>query len=149
MVPEDLLMIALLPLLGGWALWLLWKRYQLQSRARMQRDETFRHLIDKFGSAEELADFLQSEAGRRLLEDPVGPAGRPGSPSRRLLLGGVLLSALGVAFFVNGLRYRGMTDINFVREALGFANWATIFGTLGAALLLLAALFHFLVQRRP
>ncbi len=147
MVLEDVILIAAAPLLAGWVLWLLFKRHQLQVHARMQRNETFNRLIDKFGTARELIDFLQTETGRRLLEDPLASPAHPALRARRLVLGGFILAALGGAFMLNALRYRGMTDINFVNEAIGLNNWGTIFISCGVALLVSAAVSHLMSKR--
>jgi hypothetical protein len=148
MVLEDVVLIAVVPLLAGWILWLLFKRHQLHVQVRLRRDETFQRLIEKFGTAKELVDFLETDAGRKLLEDPLNPAAHSFARARRFVLAGVVLIALGAAFFVNALRYRGMTDINFVNEAIGLNNWGTIFTSGGVALLVIAALFRLMAGRR-
>ena len=147
MVTEDAILITVMPLLAGWVLWLLFKRHQLHVRARMQRNETFDRLIDKFGTSREFVEFLQTETGRKLLEDPLAEPVHPMARARRFVPGGVILIALGGAFFVNALRYRGMTDINFVNEAIGLNNWGTIFVSGGAALLVIALLSHLMARR--
>ncbi len=147
MVLEDVVLIAVTPLLAGWVLWLLFKRHQLHTQARMQRNGTFNRLIDKFGTAQEFVDFLHTEAGRKFLEDPLTTPVNPMARVRRFVLGGVILIALGGAFFVNAFRYRGMTDINFVNEAIGLGNWGTIFTSCGVALLVIAGLSRLMARR--
>lgn len=148
MVIEDVVLIVVAPLLAGWVCWLLFRRHQLHVQVRMRRDETLRLLIEKFDTGPEFVDFLASDAGRRLLEDPIGPPANPAARTHRFMAAGVVLIALGGAFFVNALRYRGMTDINFVNEAIGLNNWGTIFVSGGGALLVAAALTHLMTRRR-
>ncbi|HEU4365939.1 MAG TPA: hypothetical protein VFT13_10810 [Candidatus Krumholzibacteria bacterium] len=147
MVLEDALLIVVIPPLAGWVLWLLFKRHQLQTQTRLRRNETLNRLIDKFGTSKEFVDFLQTEAGRKFLEDPLAESVHPAARVHRFVLGGVILIALGGAFFVNALRYRGMTDINFINEAIGLNNWGTIFTSCGVALLVIALLSYLMARR--
>ena len=69
-----------------------------QRRAELQA-EVQTKLIDRFGSAPELVDFLQSPAGRQFV---TGVQGVPGAMARERILSGftrsIVLSMLGVAF---------------------------------------------------
>jgi len=147
MVFEDVILIAVAPLLAGWVLWLLLKRHQIHVEAGTRHNEAFSRLIEKFGTAKEFVDFLETDAGRKLLDDPLAGSGHPAARARRYVFGGVLLMAVGGAFFVNALRYRGMTDINFVNEAIGLNNWGTIFVSCGAALLVISAASYLIARR--
>ena len=147
MVVEEAIMIVATALFAAWALWLLFRRYQIQAQARMQRTETFNRMIDKFSTSTELVDFLQTETGRKFLEDPVASHVHPMTNVRRSIQGGAILFVLGGAMFVNALRLRGETDINFVREAMGMNYWGTIFVACGVGLLVAAGLSHALAKR--
>ena len=79
-------------------------RTQLQSR--LQRDlvekqtSVQRHLLDRFESPQELANYLQSESGQKFLEVP---SVEKGSSLERVLgsvRAGILMTALGIAFYV-------------------------------------------------
>jgi hypothetical protein len=147
MIIEEAIVMVMGPLLIGWVLWLVFRRYQLQAHARVQRTESFNRLIDKFGTAKEFVDFLQSDAGRKLLEDPITPPANPMSSVRRFIQGGIILIALGGALLLNATRLRGETDINFIREAMGMNYWGTIFLGGGVALMIVAAVSYFLAKR--
>ena len=146
MVEEVVLMISVTAL-TAWILWLVFKRFQVQTVARAQRAETFNRLIDKFGTAQEFVDFLQSDAGRKILEDPLTPRPDPKTSVRRFVASGIILIALGKALLLNALRLRGQTDINFVREAMGLNYWGTIFVGGGAALMLVGVVWYFMAKR--
>ncbi len=147
MIVEELVLMVAVTLLTAWILWLVFKRFQVQTHARAQRTETFNRLIDKFGTAQEFVDFLQSDAGRRVLEDPVAPPADPRTSVRRYVACGIILLALGKALLLNALRLRGQTDVNFVREAMGLNYWGTIFVGGGAALILVGILWYFMAKR--
>ena len=147
MIIEEVVMMVTVPALAGWVLWLVFRRYQLHVHARLQRTETFNRLIDKFGTAKEFVDFLQTDAGRKVLEDPIAPPVSPMSSVRRFIQGGIVLIALGGALLLNALRLRGETDINFIREAMGMNYWGTIFLGGGVALMIVAAVTYFLGKR--
>jgi hypothetical protein len=69
-----------------------------QRRAELQA-EVQAKLIDRFGSAPELVDFLQSPAGRQFVS---GVQGVPGALARERIMSGftrsIVLSMLGAAF---------------------------------------------------
>jgi hypothetical protein len=147
MIAEEVVMMVAVAALTAWILWLVFRRYQVQTVARAQRTETFNRLIDKFGTAKEFVDFLQSDAGRKVLEDPIAPPADPKTSVRRFVACGIILLALGKALLLNALRLHGQTDINFVREAMGLNYWGTIFVGGGAALMLVAVVWYFMAKR--
>jgi hypothetical protein len=147
MMIEEVVMLVMVPVFAGWVLWLVFRRYQLQTQARVQRTETFNRLIDRFGTAKEFVDFLQSDAGRKILEDPIAPRVQPMSSVRRFIQSGIILLGLGGALLLNALRLRGESDINYVREAMGMNYWGTIFLGGGVALMIVAVVSYFLAKR--
>ena len=138
MIVEETIMMIALPALAAWALWLLFRRHQLGIRIQEQRIETINRLIDKFGTAKELVDFLQTDAGRRLLDDPHQSAANPRTSVLRYVQAGIILTVLGAAFLISGLRPVDPTDINYIREAAERTDWATLFLSLGLGLWLVA-----------
>jgi hypothetical protein len=92
-------------------------------RAKIRhRTEVQKELIAKFASAQELAAFLNSDAGKLLLrgakDDPVWkePTPRPVDEQIGIAIGwGVLVLAVGVAVFV----VRGLNVPSAVLTALG------------------------------
>jgi hypothetical protein len=147
MIVEELVLMVAVTALAAWILWLVFKRFQVQTHARAQRTETFNRLIDKFGTSKEFVDFLQSDAGRKVLEDPISPPTDPRASVRRFVACGIILLAVGKALLLNALRLRGQTDLNFVREAMGMNYWGTIFVGGGAALILVGILSYFMAKR--
>lgn len=147
MIVEEVVLMIAVTALTAWILWLVFKRFQVQTHARAQRTETFNRLIDKFGTAKEFVDFIQSEAGRKVLEDPISPPTDPRTSVRRFVACGIILLAVGKALLLNALRLHGQTDINFVREAMGMNYWGTIFVGGGAALILVGILSYVMAKR--
>ena len=147
MIVEEVVMMLAVAGLAAWVLWLLFKRHQLHAQARLLRSETFNRLVDKFGTAKEFVDFLQTDAGRKFLEDPIGPPVHPLTSVRRFVQGGVVLLVLGAALLVNALRLRNETDINYIQQAMGLNYWGTIFLGGGAALLIVAVVSYVLAKR--
>ena len=97
MILEELVLMVAVTTLTAWILWLVFRRFQVLTHARAQRTETFNRLIDKFGTAREFVDFLQSDAGRKVLEDPIAPPTDPRTSVRRFVQGGIILLGLGPA----------------------------------------------------
>ncbi|HEU4928567.1 MAG TPA: hypothetical protein VFU38_01955 [Candidatus Krumholzibacteria bacterium] len=147
MIVEEVVLMVAVTALTAWILWLVFRRFQVQTNARAQRTETFNRLIDKFGTAKEFVDFIQSDAGRKVLEDPIAPPADPKTSVRRFVASGIILLAVGKALLLNALRLRGQTDINFVREAMGMNYWGTIFVGGGAALILVGIVSYFMAKR--
>lgn len=147
MILEEVVLVVAVTALTAWILWLVFRRYQVQTYARAKHTETFNRLIDKFGTAKEFVDFLQSDAGRKVLEDPITPPTDPRASVRRFVQCGIILLGLGTALLLNALRLRDQSDINFVREAMGLNYWGTIFVGGGAALMIVAVVSHYLAKR--
>lgn len=71
----------------------------VRREAKLQRQaELSRSVLEKFGSGEELSAFLQTDAGRRLL-DP--PSKGPTNPKQRIIgsvEGGAIVGVMGLGF---------------------------------------------------
>ena len=76
-----------------------------EKQARIQaRTDLHRHLLDKFGSGTELSQFLETDGGRRMIED-LGKSGvNPRARAQRPMIAGVVLTCLGVAFLLLTVR---------------------------------------------
>ncbi len=82
---------------------IVWFRTR-EKQARVQaRTELHKHLLDKFGSGTELAQFLETEGGKKMIED-LGKGESPKERTVRPVIAGTVLTCLGVAFLV--LTYR-------------------------------------------
>ncbi len=122
----------------GWIFWVIATNVRMiklgKAHAEMQAN-----LLERLGSSQELLAFLQTDAGRRLLEAPP-PAPEPSrNPTGRILTSvqaGILLTAIGAAFFATSGTYFG-TKVSF--EILGFLGVC-----LGAGFLVSAATTYIL-----
>jgi hypothetical protein len=105
--------------------------------AKLQRQaELSRHILERFGSAQELTAFLQTEAGHRLL-DPAPKS--PSNPKRRIIASvesGLILGLLGLAFLYLAAVHE--------RQAI----WAALFLLGLSAGLLLSAYVGYVLSRK-
>jgi uncharacterized membrane protein len=103
-----------------------------QARLRAQA-EVQKHLLDKFGSGQEFAAFLETKGGQKFLDELSSP--RPSVRERMVksLSAGVILSALGVGCLALAL---------FVRGQHGLIFPAVIVLALGAGFLIVAFISH-------
>lgn len=106
----------------AWFVWLDAKRRQalVQARSELQN-----RLLEKFASPQDVAQFLQTEGGRRFLQGLTSEHRHTG---RRILWAmqiGVVLSCLGLAAIGLGFVYPGRN---------GDGNAGVILGALGLAL---------------
>jgi hypothetical protein len=115
--------VAVAAIIGATSLYL--GRQRLLASALRERELTIRQLTERWGSAEEFVAFASSPQAAPLFATIDAPA----ALSRRLLsmVGtALLLLALGIGFWINGLSLRGETDINFIREAANERWWGTL-----------------------
>lgn len=114
----------------------LWAAAARQRNLIKAQAELQSRLLDKLGSSDELVRYLESGAGRQLLEAPPVERTRPHARVLAALQTGVILGMAGAAFLFLGGR--------FPDDAEGY----TVLGTLGLALgvgfLASGALAHFL-----
>lgn len=111
---------------------------RLRENARAWVDLQSR-LVDKFGSAEEVVRYLESDAGRKLVE---GQASSPIAPHTRILDSihiGLLVLAGGV-----GMVFTGIVTDDRTREF--FQTLGTIAILLGAGFLVSAGVSWFLLK---
>lgn len=100
---EEIVMLMVMPaflVVTAWAFRVLLD-FMRQRRTSRYQYEVQTKLLDKFGTAPELLDYLKSESGARFLESSMTEP-RPHPQSRILgsMQTGVVLSALGVGFLV-------------------------------------------------
>ena len=148
----EITLMVILPALVAWALWLLYKRHELKTRLKLERAAALNRLIDKAGTSEEVVDFLKSDAGARLFDEPA-----PEAQSRmhlvRFIMGGVVLAMLGAAFLMSARLAASSLganpDLNFLREVMEKKEWAILFLSLALSLWLVALIYHVANRRRP
>ena len=119
-------------------IWVIATNIRITKLGRAQA-EMQANLLEKLGSSQELLAFLQTETGRRLLEAaPPSPEPRR-NPLGRILTSmqaGIILAAMGGAFFATSGAYFGITA-SF--QILGFLGVC-----LGAGFLVSAAATYIL-----
>ncbi len=80
-----------------------------EKQARIQaRTDLHKHLLDKFGSGTELSQFLETEGGRKMIEDLGRGEASPKTGAARAMIAGAVLSCLGVAFLLLTFRERDL-----------------------------------------
>jgi hypothetical protein len=128
------LLTALVLAFAAFLLWLGSRSYKASTQLRMQRAESFNRLLERFSSAKEFTDFLQTEEGKKFLGDPL-PASRTSSNRiLRLIQYGIVIFALGVGCLINAYRLRDFTDLHYASQAQDCQFWG-IFGVIiGVAL---------------
>jgi hypothetical protein len=105
---QESIMFACMTVLAGFVLWLLFRRKQTIHHLEYHRLEVLNKMIDKYGSSAEFISFMQTDAGKRLIQNANGqPNGKPsGSVSvLRFIQVGVMLFVLGGGFMAQADMY--------------------------------------------
>lgn len=115
---------------------LVWFGHRSGSIRTREQADIRKRLLDKFGSGQELTEFLGTPQGQSFLKDQEMSAN--GSPRSRIVgltVAGVILTMLGAAFFaLMGMKH-------------AFVYPASIIGALGIGILLAAAIAHRLYKK--
>ena len=86
----------------GWLAWVIASNVRRSKVARVQA-EVHAKLFDKFGSSQDLLDYLRSEAGQRFLESATIEHARPFGRILGSIQAGVILTLVGIGFlFLRG-----------------------------------------------
>jgi hypothetical protein len=152
MFESDTIMMIAAAALAGWVLWLLYKRHELRARLKLERAAALNRLIEKAGTSQEVVDFLKSETGNRLFDEPA-PEAQSRTHLVRFIAGGVILALLGAAFLMSArlatANLGTNPDLNVIREVLEKKEWAILFLSLALSLWLVALIYHVMTRRRP
>jgi hypothetical protein len=131
-------LIVAISLIGSFVLVIvvIWGEFKRREAKLQRQAELARRVLERFGSGEELNAFLQTEAGRRLLDpSPKGPS----NPKHRIIgsvEGGLIVGLMGLGFLYVAAKHE--------REAI----WAAMFFLgLGAGLLVSAYVGYLLSKR--
>lgn len=108
-------------LIGGWIVRSLLATWRYSRLVKAQADIQSR-LLDKIGGSDEMIRYLESGAGRQLLEAPPAEQARPYGRILGSLQAGVILALAGAGFL--------FLRAQFPEEGDGFV----VLGTLGLAL---------------
>ena len=72
-----------------------------QKQTRVQaRTELHKHLLDKFGSGTELGQFLETEGGKKMIEDLGTDRVSPKERALKHVVAGTVLTCLGAGFLI-------------------------------------------------
>lgn len=110
------------PFMFGWIAWTIFSTIRRYKIAKLQADVQTK-LLDKFSSSQELLTYVDSDAGKRLLDSLAVEQQRTGSPHARII--GALQA--GVILIVFGLGLASMSSTEpgqhgfFISGALTFA----------------------------
>jgi hypothetical protein len=143
-IAESLTMFALVALVG-WVLWLFHKRHEMHARIKLERTAALTRLIDKAGSSQEVVEFLKSDPGSRLFDDPA-PERQSHSHLVRFIAGGVVLAMFGAAFLMSARL--AAANLGSLREVLEKKEWAILFLSLALSLWLVGLVYHLASRRR-
>ncbi|HET7696552.1 MAG TPA: hypothetical protein VFK57_12640 [Vicinamibacterales bacterium] len=132
--------------LSAWVAWLVYRRSVRGVEERARNHAVVERILDRFASADELLAFVRSDEGKQLLYGRAGTA-NPRRSVIRFVQVGIVVFSLGVAFLANAIRLAGETDINFIRKVEDLRYWGTAGVSVGAGLLVVAAVSHLMARR--
>ncbi len=102
-----------------------------EKQARVQaRTELHKHLLDKFGSGTELAQFLETEGGRKMIGDLGKDRSSPKERALKLVIAGTVLTCLGAGFLILMYEDSDMVIPGGLSMALGIGFLIAAFATL-------------------
>ena len=79
---------------------IMWLVFRGEHQKMQARTERHKQLLDKFGSGTELSEFLETDGGKKMLEDLARGSVTPEQRALRLMIAGSVLTCLGVAFLI-------------------------------------------------
>ena len=144
-IHEETYMFLGVLLLVGWVIYLVFRRYQVISEARTKRAEAFNKLVEKFSSAQEFSAFLETENGKKFIEDPIPAPGHPYGKVLRYIQAGILSLLIGFAYWINASRINS-TDPNYIHQMMDSNYWGTLAVFLGIGLLVVAGITFVLTR---
>lgn len=120
----------------GFFIWMVGDIIRRSKLAKAQSDMQTK-LIDKFGSSQELLDYMKTEAGQRFIQAPpveAPPQRNPYSRILRSITAGTILTFLGI----------GLLSIDSYAGGHGFSVFGTIGLAIGLGFLVSAGISYFL-----
>jgi len=145
-IHEETYMMLGVAVLVGWLLYLLFRRFQVNAEARMKRTDAFNKLVEKFSTAKEFTEFLQTENGKKFIEDPLPKPPNPLGKVLRFLQAGVLFVMIGFAYWINAERLKSATDENYVHQMMDSNYWGTLAIFIGLGLIVVAGISFVLTR---
>jgi hypothetical protein len=120
--------------LGGGLIYLIFATLRRRQQNVMQK-----HLLDKFSSAHDFAEFLQSPAGQNY----VASLSDPGTTEQKSILGSV---RLGIVLFFAGGAFFAMRG-NYPQELNAIRGVGMLLCMLGVGFLVSALASHFIAKK--
>lgn len=148
---QESIMFACMTALVGFAFWLLFRRRQTAMHLEYHRLEVLNKMIDKYGTSGEFIAFMQTEAGKRLLQQSNGSAPSGRTTVLRFVQVAVMVFVLGAGFMAASGSYANATDPNDLRKALDMEYWGQMcfFLAIGLGIVaVITALFNKQNERR-
>lgn len=121
---EDIVLIIILPItiaFWGWVVWAILEWRKMRHKSMLQNK-----IVDKFSSAQELNDFLQSQEGNKFLNFIKFNCLAPREKILSSLSKGVIFSTLGIALVIIGqifteeMKYFNAFGIVIIALGVGF-----------------------------
>jgi hypothetical protein len=134
-MPEDLVIFPIIFVLFGFVVWTVFSTIRRYKTAKLQAGLQTK-LLEKFSSGQELLAYVQSDAGRQLMESLTMEQRTPHGRILGAAQAGVILVLLGLALLFLRGRVSGGED--------GFLASGTIILSLGVGFGLSSALSYFL-----
>ena len=102
-----------------------------EKQARVQaRTELHKHLLDKFGSGTELSQFLETEGGKKMIEDLGKERVSPKERALKRVVAGSVLTCLGAGFLMLMYKEPDLVIPGGILLALGIGFLIAAFVTL-------------------
>lgn len=123
---EQIVMITVLPamfIFWGWVVWIILEWRKLRHKSRLQNK-----MVDKFPTAQEFNDFLQSREGNKFLNFLKFNGLAPREKILSSLSKGIILSMFGIALIILGQI--------FTEEMKYFIAFGIVFTALGVGFLI-------------
>jgi len=121
---EDIALIIIMPIMlvfWAWVVWVILEWRKIRNKSKLQSQ-----IVDKFSTAQELNDFLQSQEGNRFLNFLKFNGRAPREKILSSLTKGVILFFLGIALiiigqiFIGEMKYFNAVGIVIIAIGLGF-----------------------------
>ncbi len=110
-------------------IFIVWFRTREKQAQVQGRTELHKHLLDKFSSGTELSQFLETEGGKKMIED-LGKGESPKQRTVKPVIAGAVLTCLGVAFLVLTFRVPDLVIPGGIILAIGIGFLIGAFVTL-------------------
>ena len=146
-IHEETILFTAFLALAGWVFYLFFRRYQIRSQARLQRNEAVNKLLEKFSSAQEFVDFLETEKGRKFFEDPLPEQIHPMRRVFGTTQAAVILIFISFAFFAHANLLRNQNDLNWIGQRNDDIFHGMLCFCIGAALICFASISQSLARK--